>query len=161
MLLYLSPKLTLVAISIVPVLGVGAMLYGRRKKKLAQLLHRETTKASVQAAECIANIRTVKTFGCEQREADRFDRDMDATLPHAITSCSADGLSRICIESKSCEEDAKADEALQKCRALRDALLTRVLLVYGHGDNLRWLDFGGPGSCEDIPTPQPDFPVTV
>ena len=92
MLLHLSPKLTVVAIAIIPVLGVGAMFYGRRKRKLAQELHRAIQKARVHAEECMANIKTVKTFGCEEKEAQRFERDTTQTVPYALRSCSADGL---------------------------------------------------------------------
>ena len=70
------------------------VLYGRRKKQLAQSLHRQTQKASVRASECLvnANIRTIKMFGCEEREADKFDAELDATLEYAEISASADGI---------------------------------------------------------------------
>lgn len=73
-------------------------------------------------------------------------------------ACSSDGLQRLCIESKSCSEDALDDVTIQKACALRDQLLTRVLIVYDHGRNLRWLDLGGPNSRQ-TPTCSSEFPV--
>ena len=35
---------------------------------------------------------TIKMFGCEEREADKFDDKMDATLSYAESAASADGL---------------------------------------------------------------------
>ena len=74
-------------------------------------------------------------------------------------ACSPDSLLRICVESK---YDAEAVDAtaLDKCRRLRDSQITRVLLVYGHGDELRWLDFG-PVHSTEAPVPSRDFPVRL
>lgn len=55
------------------------------------------------------------------------------------------GAKRLCIESKPCLEHV-TDEALAKCRVLRDATLTRVVVVAGEGEDVRWLDVGPIGA---------------
>jgi len=68
------------------------MLYSRRKRGFSQRLQEAQQKASVRAEERLANIRTVKVFGCEEQEAARFDELMDGTASLASDSASADGL---------------------------------------------------------------------
>lgn len=70
---------------------------------------------------------------------------------------------RVCIESKCCAEDAWNDVALQKCRVLRDRCLVHVLLIFGHGGDLRWLDFGTDAAPHDPPilSERADYPQTL
>ena len=68
---------------------------------------------------------------------------------------------RLCIESKSCEADALDEEAQEKCRTLRDKSLVHVLLVYGHGSELRWMDFGDDAAPHDPPTVSSAFPIDL
>jgi len=79
-----------------------------------------------------------------------------------FVACSPDGLRRLCVESKASLDDALDPVTLDKARALRDKTLTRVLIVCGHGAEMRWLDLGAPGSgaTETPPTPVAAFPVT-
>ena len=55
------------------------------------------------------------------------------------------GTRRVCIESKPCA-DKVTEEALAKCRVLRDTTLTRVVFLVGAGEHVRWLDIGPPGT---------------
>jgi len=66
------------------------------------------------------------------------------TIDFTITS--PDLLFRISVESKCCKEDAITEEALDKCKALRDKGKMRVYTLYGHGGDRGWIDFGPPGS---------------
>ena len=55
---------------------------------------------------------------------------------------------RICVESKPCSSHVN-DEALFKCRQLRDKTLSRVVFMVGSGrEEPRWLDMGSPHSAE-------------
>lgn len=59
------------------------------------------------------------------------------------------GLLRLCFESKVCKDDAYTEEALEKCRHLRDKSMTRVITIFGHGEHMRFLDFGSPDQVDD------------
>lgn len=58
---------------------------------------------------------------------------------------------RVCFESKYHRSDV-TEEALCKCRFLRDSSLNRVFVVAGHGEDMHILDLGSPaarGACEE------------
>lgn len=55
---------------------------------------------------------------------------------------------RVCFESKSAV-DGFTEESREKCRALRDHAITRVVALVGHGDGLLWHDFGSPVDCAE------------
>ena len=56
----------------------------------------------------------------------------------------AKGTQRLCVESKPTVAHV-TEEALAKCRRLRDTTLTRVLVLAGSGnEDVRWLDVGPP-----------------
>jgi hypothetical protein len=77
-----------------------------------------------------------------------------------FVACSADGTRRVCIESKCDAVDGHDPAAWQKCRFLCDHSLTRVVLMHGHGADLRWLDFGAPGNA-DPPVETADPPACL
>lgn len=78
------------------------------------------------------------------------------TVDYVVTS--KDHLVRFCVESKYAAADV-TEAAISKCKRLRDGQQTRVLLVYGHGDELRWIDFGASGSEPSSPTAE--FPIRL
>jgi len=71
-LLYLTPKLTLLMMSVVPVVAVGGVFYGRYIRKLSKEVQDILGKASEIAEEAISGIRTVKVFTQENREQGRY-----------------------------------------------------------------------------------------
>lgn len=62
---------------------------------------------------------------------------------HDYVVASPRGCKRLCIESKA-NDDGLTEEAKQKCRALRDTSLCRVVAMVDHGHALHWHDFGPP-----------------
>ena len=66
---------------------------------------------------------------------------------HDYVVASPRGCKRLCIESKA-DDEGLTEEAKQKCRALRDTSLCRVVAMVDHGPALHWHDFGPPGSRE-------------
>jgi hypothetical protein len=58
-------------------------------------------------------------------------------------AASATGCERLCFESKS-DASGMTDEAVSKCRHLRDGALCRVIAIVGHGACLTYHDFGPP-----------------
>lgn len=54
------------------------------------------------------------------------------------------GVRRLCVESKASLDDATAPRAIEKCVALRDKHMCRVVTFADHGAALRVVDFGPP-----------------
>jgi ATP-binding cassette subfamily B protein len=71
-LLWTSPLLTGLMLSVVPAIAVGAVVYGRRIRKLAREVQDALASASEVAEEAISGIRTVRSFAAEQAEVRRY-----------------------------------------------------------------------------------------
>jgi ATP-binding cassette subfamily B protein len=61
-------------LAVVPPVALGAVLYGRRVRKLSRDVQDALAASSDVAQESIAGIRTVRAFAAEPREAARYDR---------------------------------------------------------------------------------------
>ncbi|KAM9461318.1 bile salt export pump [Clarias gariepinus] len=69
-------KLTLVIISVSPLIGVGAGLMALFVAKLTGWELQAYAKAGSVADEVLSSIRTVAAFGGEKKEVDRYDRNL-------------------------------------------------------------------------------------
>lgn len=78
---------------------------------------------------------TLRTFSGDQYTID-------------YVACDPTGCVRVCVESKANLADARDPVAVEKCTALRDKSLCRVVTFAGHGEDLRVLDFGPPARRE-------------
>jgi len=72
MMLYTSPRLTLMMLAVVPPVALGAVAYGRRVRKLAREVQDALAQANEVAEESLAGIRTVRSFAAEELEAQRY-----------------------------------------------------------------------------------------
>lgn len=72
LLVYTSPKLTLVMLSVVPPVAFGAVAYGRRVRKLAREVQDALARSGEVADESISGIRTVRSFAAEKAEVARY-----------------------------------------------------------------------------------------
>ena len=72
MLLSISPKLTLAALGLIPLLGTTAMLKRLSTRRQAKLVAEKLADANARADERLKNLRTVKVFVQEQREAEYY-----------------------------------------------------------------------------------------
>eukprot|EP00117_Sycon_ciliatum_P031721 scpid37289/ scgid24759/ ABC transporter B family member 1; ABC transporter ABCB.1 len=73
----LSWKLTLVLLSIVPVIAIGAVQYGIVLKSVRKSFQEELGNASTAAEETISSIRTVRSFSNEDRSKDDYAKHID------------------------------------------------------------------------------------
>jgi len=73
MLFYMSPTLSGVALAVVPVVAIGAALYGRLIRSLSKEVQDALAESTEVAEETIAGVRTVRSFAREQREIDRYE----------------------------------------------------------------------------------------
>ncbi|XP_051957191.1 bile salt export pump-like [Xyrauchen texanus] len=69
-------KLTLVILSVSPLIGVGAALMALFVAKLTGMELQAYAKAGAVADEVLSSIRTVAAFGGENKEVDRYDRNL-------------------------------------------------------------------------------------
>eukprot|EP00049_Salpingoeca_infusionum_P001664 m.49910 g.49910 ORF g.49910 m.49910 type:complete len:823 (+) comp11127_c1_seq1:609-3077(+) len=72
-----SWKLTLVLLSVVPPIAIGAVWYGGRVKKLGQDFQDELAKGSAVAEESISSIRTVRSFDNEVKSKDEYNTKIE------------------------------------------------------------------------------------
>ena len=68
----ISPKLTGLMFTVVPVVMVFAVCYGRYLKKIGKKYQESLAKAGEIATEVIGNMRTVRSFGRENMEHGRY-----------------------------------------------------------------------------------------
>ncbi|HLU66334.1 MAG TPA: ABC transporter transmembrane domain-containing protein [Kofleriaceae bacterium] len=72
LLIYTSPRLALLILAIVPPIAVGAVVYGRRIRRLSRKVQDALAQGQSVAEESIAGIRTVRSFAAEEAEAIRY-----------------------------------------------------------------------------------------
>jgi ABC transporter fused permease/ATP-binding protein len=84
-LFYNSPRLTLVMLSIVPAIALGAVAYGRRVRKLSREVQDALAGSSEVAEEALAGIRTVRSFTAEPSEIGRYERAVMSSFRLART----------------------------------------------------------------------------
>jgi ABC-type bacteriocin/lantibiotic exporter with double-glycine peptidase domain len=71
-MIYMSPKLTLVILCVIPPVFLCAVYYGRFVKTLAKKSQDSLSEATKAAEEIISNIRTVYAFAQKTRETQRY-----------------------------------------------------------------------------------------
>ncbi|GMU00235.1 hydrophobic compound transporter HcuC [Corallococcus caeni] len=79
LLFYTSASLTFLMLAIVPLVVVGAMVYGRRVRGLSRDVQDALAKASEVAEESLSGLRTVRSFAAEPSEVARYGN----TVRHA------------------------------------------------------------------------------
>lgn len=72
MMFYVSPKLALVGLSIVPVVAGMAIIYGRFLKKISRNVQDSLAALNAEAEERISNIRIVKASAQEIQEVQKY-----------------------------------------------------------------------------------------
>eukprot|EP00095_Tigriopus_kingsejongensis_P002766 maker-scaffold845_size89356-snap-gene-0.18 protein:Tk02766 transcript:maker-scaffold845_size89356-snap-gene-0.18-mRNA-1 annotation:"atp-binding cassette sub-family b member mitochondrial isoform x2" len=85
MMLYMSPQLTVVGLSVVPPVALWAVWMGRRVKATSRELQSRLADLTEHAEEKLANIRTVLAFAHQAREVEVFGRGLDRVLNQAQT----------------------------------------------------------------------------
>ena len=76
-LFYTSPILTLLMLGIVPPVAIGAVVYGRRVRKLSREVQDSLARSNEVAEESLSGIRTVRAFAAEPAEGRRYQAAVD------------------------------------------------------------------------------------
>ncbi|WP_433927000.1 ABC transporter ATP-binding protein [Sorangium cellulosum] len=79
-LLITSPRLTLLMLTVVPLVALGSVSYGRHVRELSRAVQDSLARASEAAEEALSGIRTVRAFAAERREVDRYADRIGASL---------------------------------------------------------------------------------
>jgi ATP-binding cassette subfamily B protein len=72
-LFFTSPVLTGLMLLVVPAVALGAVIYGRRVRRLAREVQDALAMAGEVAEESIAGLRTVRSFDAEEKESQRYE----------------------------------------------------------------------------------------
>ena len=83
LLFYTSPWLTLLMLLGLPPIALASSWLGRRVKAMAAEVQSAHGDAGAAAAEVLAGVRTVRAFGQERAERDRFERRLARALASA------------------------------------------------------------------------------
>ncbi|MEQ9495448.1 MAG: ABC transporter transmembrane domain-containing protein [Deltaproteobacteria bacterium] len=77
LLVWMSPVLAGVSMAVVPVVAVGAALYGRLIRRLSVKVQDALAASTEVAEETIAGVRTVRSFAREASEVDRYGQRVE------------------------------------------------------------------------------------
>lgn len=80
MMFFVSPKLATFVLSVVPPVSIIAVLYGRYLRKLTKVTQDSLAQATQLAEERIGNIRTVRAFGKEATEIEKYTNKVDRVM---------------------------------------------------------------------------------
>lgn len=83
LLIWTSPKLTLVMLAVVPAVAVGAAVFGKRVRRLSKQVQDALAGATAVAEETLSGIRTVRAFAAEKREAKRYGEKVELSYQTA------------------------------------------------------------------------------
>ncbi len=83
LLVYTSPVLAGIMLSVVPAVAMGAVIYGRRVRRLARDVQDALAGAGEIAEESIAGLRTVRAFAAEPAEVKRYTNAIEHAFQFA------------------------------------------------------------------------------
>ncbi len=91
LLVWMSPVLAGVSMAVVPVVAVGAALYGRLIRRLSVKVQDALAASTEVAEETIAGVRTVRAFAREASEVDRYGQRVEDSFALAAKRALAIG----------------------------------------------------------------------
>lgn len=71
-----SARLTLIMITVIPAVVLGAIFFGRLVRRLSYLAQEELAGATAQAEEALSGIRNVRSFAQEPWASERYERGL-------------------------------------------------------------------------------------
>lgn len=83
LLIYTSPILAGLMLLVVPAVAIGAVVYGRRVRRLARDVQDALAAAGEIAEESIGGLRTVRSFTAEERESARYTAAIERSFGFA------------------------------------------------------------------------------
>lgn len=90
-------KLTLVVIAVSPLIGIAAGLMAMAVARLTGWELKAYAKAGAVADEVLSSIKTVAAFGGEEKEADRYDRNLEEAQKWGVKKGTITGIFQGCL----------------------------------------------------------------
>jgi len=84
LMIVLSPLLSLTVLAFLPIVIIGAAVFGRRLNRISTTFQDQLAEANAFADEAIQSIRVVKWFTAEGETAERYDGAIRATYATAL-----------------------------------------------------------------------------
>lgn len=79
-LFYMSWRLSLVMVAIVPIVAIGAAVFARTVRTLSKKTQDALAAAASVAEESLGNVRTVRAFARESSEVERYGKSIDESF---------------------------------------------------------------------------------
>lgn len=92
LILYISPKLTGVMLSVVPVIVVIAVVFGKRIRKVSRQTQDQLADSNIIVQETLQGINNVKAFSNEWYEINRYKKSLQQVVRMAIRNGQFRGL---------------------------------------------------------------------
>jgi ATP-binding cassette subfamily B (MDR/TAP) protein 10 len=92
MMLYVSPYLGAIGLSIVPAVTIFAIVFGRYIKKLSKQVQDVLAEATEVAEEKLSNIRTVRAFAQEEKETNTYMKSINKVMTMKFKEALAYGV---------------------------------------------------------------------
>jgi ABC-type multidrug transport system fused ATPase/permease subunit len=87
----LQASLTGLLLAIIPVVSLSAVIYGRYLKRLRKEFQDKLAAAGVTAEEGISSVRTVRSFGAENKIIEAYDKDIMQSFRIAVRLAVTEG----------------------------------------------------------------------
>lgn len=92
MLLWMSPRLTVIAVAVVPIIAVSAAIYGRWLRSLSRKVQDALALSTSIAEEALSGVRTVRAFAREEAEGERYAEAVETSYQLAARRALAMGI---------------------------------------------------------------------
>jgi ABC transporter fused permease/ATP-binding protein len=92
LIFYISPKLTLVMLSVIPVIVVIAVIFGKKIRKLSREAQDQLADSNIVVQETLQGITNVKAFSNEWFEIGRYENSLKKVVSLAVRNGKVRGL---------------------------------------------------------------------
>ena len=92
LILYISPKLTLIMLSVIPIVVIIAVIFGKYIRKLSRKAQDQLADSNTVVQETLQGIANVKAFSNEWFETERYTRSLKQVVALAMQSGKVRGL---------------------------------------------------------------------
>jgi ABC-type multidrug transport system fused ATPase/permease subunit len=92
LIIYLSWKLTLVMMSVIPLIAIIGVFYGKRIRRLSRKAHDQLADSNTIVQETLQGISNVKSFTNEWYEIDRYTRALQNVVKLAVKNGRTRGI---------------------------------------------------------------------
>ena len=86
LILYISPQMTLLMLSVIPVIITIALIFSKRIRKLSKDAQDQLADSGTVVQETLQGISNVKSFANEWYEIKRYDKSIDSMVKLAVTN---------------------------------------------------------------------------